>query len=311
MAFQIAKGPVFMCSGQGSQKPGMGVDLLEVPEVAGVFACASEVFERDVAALCQAPAEELNKTENAQAALCALSVGVAEAAMTRGVQPAAVLGFSLGQISALAVSGMLSVKATFELLKVRASCMARAAEEHPGVMGAFLKGTAEEVEQVCVQCAQGEVLVPANYNSPAQTVVSGTEAALSRAEAEWKERGGRVRRLATAGAFHSPCMQSAADEFAEYLATVDFAEPQVPLICNTDARPLAACDAAAHLSAHLTHGVKFEQSVRVLAEAGAGEFVEVGFGGVLSGLVKRIDGELAHRNVQDVASLEQLVTDFA
>lgn len=303
---------VFMCSGQGSQKPGMGADLIDVPEVAEVFDCASDVMGVDVRNLCtQAPAEELNETRNAQAAIATLSMGVASALMARGVQPQAVLGFSLGQISALSISGMLSMEDTFRLLAARASAMDRAARETAGVMSAFMKGAPEEVEEVCSLCAEGQVLVPANYNSAAQIVVSGELEAVERAEAAWKERGYKARRLATSGAFHSPLMQQAADEFGSYLETVEFNEPRVPLICNTDAKPLSAVDARAHLVAHLTHPVRFMQSVQALAAAGATDFVEVGFGGVLNNLVKRIDPELDHTCVQDKASLEAFIENRA
>ena len=303
---------VFMCSGQGSQKPGMGADLIDVPEVAQVFDCASDILGVDVRNLCtQAPAEELNETRNAQAAIATLSIGIATALIARGVQPQAVLGFSLGQISALAISGMLSVEDTFRLLAVRSEVMAKAAQQNEGVMSAFMKGTPEEVEEVCASCAQGQVLVPANYNSAAQIVVSGEVAAVERAEAAWKERGYKARRLATSGAFHSPLMQRAASEFSAYLETVQFSDPRVPLICNTDAQPLKAADAPAHLTAHLTHPVRFMQSVQELAAAGATSFVEVGFGGVLNNLVKRIDPNLDHVCVQDRASMEALIQNQA
>ena len=128
-----------MFSGQWAQKPGMGADLLDIPEVKGTFSCASDVLGYDVADLVlNAEPEKLNDTRNAQPALCALSVAVARALMARGVQPAAVLGFSLGQVSALAVSGMLSDEATFALVKARSELMAEAAA-HPGAMRALLK----------------------------------------------------------------------------------------------------------------------------------------------------------------------------
>ena len=136
---------------------------------------------------------------------------------------------------------------------------------------------------LCEECAQGQVLVPANFNCPGQIVVSGELAAVERAEAAWGAAGKRYARLATSGAFHSPLMQSAADELDAYLAEVDFKQPSVPLICN------ARCAAAfrrgrrgAIWSIISTHPVRFEQSVQALADQGAAVFAEVGFGGVLS-----------------------------
>ena len=304
--------PVFMFSGQGAQKPGMGQTLLDVPEVARTVSCASDVFGYDVTdLLLNAPAEKLNDTRFAQPAMCVLSVGIARALEARGVHPSAVLGFSLGQVSALAVSGMLSDEATFAFVAERAEAMAEAAQERPGVMSAFLKADEQSVSAVCAECAQGQVLVPANFNGPGQIVVSGEVEAVERAEAAWAAQGKRFSRLATSGAFHSPLMQSAADKLDAYLAGVTFAEPCVPLICNTDARPLRAADAREHLVRHLVSPVRFQQSVEALAAQGADTFAEVGFGGVLSNLVKRIDRKATRACVQDAESFESFVAAYA
>ena len=247
----------------------------------------------------------------AQPATCALSVGIASALQARGAQPQAVLGFSLGQVSALAVSGMLTYEETFSFVAERARLMAQAAAERPGVMSALLKAEEESVAQLCEGCAQGQVLVPANFNCPGQIVISGELAAVERAEAAWEAAGKRYARLATSGAFHSPLMQPAADELDVYLAKVDFKQPSIPLICNTDAQPLSAEVARRHLVDHLTHPVRFEQSVQALADQGADVFAEVGFGGVLSNLVKRIDRKAARPCIQDAASFDAFVSEYA
>ena len=188
--------PVFLLSGQGSQKPGMGADLMGVPEVASSFECASDVLGYDLVELvATASPEKLNDTRYAQPALCVLSVGIARALMARGVVPAAVLGFSLGQVSALAVSGMLSEEETYRFVKARAEFMAEAASAHAGAMSALLKADDEAVRAVCESCAQGDVLVPANYNSPGQIVISGTPDAVARAEEAWAAEGKRFARL--------------------------------------------------------------------------------------------------------------------
>ena len=300
-----AGAPVLMFSGQGSQKPGMGGDLLAVKEVREVFACASDVLGCDVADLVlNAEPEKLNNTRNAQPALCVLSVGIARALMARGVEPAAVLGFSLGQVSALAVSGILSDEATFAFVKARSELMAEAASAHPGAMSALLKADEESVVALCERCAEGEVLVPANFNCPGQIVVAGAPAAVERAEAAWAEAGRRSSRLATSGAFHSPLMADAAAGLAAYLETVEFSEPRIPLICNVTAAPLSAAEARDHLVRHLTSPVRFQQSVEALVGSGADTFVEVGFGGVLANLVKRIDKSATRACVQDRASFD-------
>ena len=207
----------FLCSGQGSQKPGMGQDLLDIPEVAATFECASDVFGRDIAALCRAEtpeeAETLNDTRNAQAAIATLSIGIGHALMARDVVPGSLVGFSLGQVSALALSGMLTDQQAFELIAERSRIRGEVADANPGCMTALLKGPPEEVEAACAEQAQGDVLAPANYNSPAQVVVAGTVAAIERVEAAWKDAGKRASRLATSGAFHSPLMHDAREPF--------------------------------------------------------------------------------------------------
>ena len=287
-------GLVFMASGQGSQKPGMGADLLDIPEVANVFACASDVLGRDVAALVRdASPEELNDTRNAQIAIAALSVGMGRALEARGIVPDALLGFSLGQVSAMVLGGMLAEEDAFALIAERSRLMGEAADANPGVMSALLKITLPEAEALCAQCAEDEVLVPANLNGGGQIVVAGTPAAVARAEEAWAASKGRFSRLATSGAFHSPLMAPAQAPFADYLAKVEFREPVVPVIGNVHAAPLDVAGAREELVAHLVSPVQFEASVAKLQAVGAKMFAEVGFGGVLANLVKRIDRSVA------------------
>lgn len=281
---------VWMLPGQGAQKPGMGADLLELPQVAQAFALASDVLGLDLADLSRnGSAEDVNRPFNAQALTMAVSVGTGRFLQANGLAPSAVLGFSLGQIGALALAGVLSDERAFRLLKVRATAMAAACEQVPGGMLALLGADAQDAEELCKECAGGEVLLPANYNCPGQIVISGTEAAIERAGARWKELGNKASRLNTSGAFHSPLMEQAAEAVAEACADLDFREPEVPLICNTDARPFRANEAAARLAAQVKSPVRFSQSVEYLIAQGETDFLEVGFGAVLNGLVKRID----------------------
>ena len=174
-------GVAFLLSGQGAQKPGMGAALIEqgAPEVAETFAIASEAFGFDVADVClNASAETLRDTAFAQPAMCTLSVAVAKALEARGVRLAYVAGFSLGQIAALAVSGMVSERDAFRIAAFRAKVMAEAAAARSGSMCALLGGEPEEASEVCSSAAQGDVLVCANYNAPGQIVVSGDVAAV-------------------------------------------------------------------------------------------------------------------------------------
>ncbi len=281
---------VFMFPGQGAQAPGMGSDLMEIPEVAAAFAVASEVSGIDMAKLSREGTEEqVNDAYNAQMLAVALSVGLAHALDARGIRPEAALGFSLGQISALMATGALSDSEGFALLDVRARSMAKACEEHPGAMCALLGASHEQAQAVCDEAAQGGLLVCANFNSPGQVVVSGDVDAIDRAAVVWKEHGGkRAARLNTAGAFHSPAMQSASEAVFEKASQLNWHEPSCPVICNTDAKPFDVAHAPERLAAQVVSPVHFEQSVQALVAGGATEFIEVGYGAVLNGLVRRI-----------------------
>lgn len=295
-----------MCPGQGAQKPGMGADLLSVSEVADTFATMSKILGLDLAALAQdGTAEQINQTEAAQALTMAVSVGVGEALYARGLKPDALVGFSLGQISALVLSRTLSLEEATKLLQVRSTAMARECEANPGGMMALMGATLDAAEVLCEENAQGDVLVCANHNAPGQIVISGTDEALSRAEVAWKDAGKKAKRLATQGGFHSPLMAKAADEVRAYCEGVSFAEPQVTLICNTDARPFAVEEAAERLGKHVGSGVLFQQSIEALIADGQTEFIEVGFGGVLCNLVKRIDPEVERIKVGTLEALDE------
>lgn len=285
---------VWLCSGQGAQKPGMGADLLVVPEVADTFDVMSEGLKLDLAKLSQEGSEdEINQTEVAQALTMAVSVGVGRALQAQGRKPDAIIGFSLGQMAALVLSEMLSLKEATQLLKVRSSAMAAACAANPGGMVALMGASLEDAEDLCAQAAGSDVLVCANHNAPGQIVISGQDGALERAQQIWKDLGKRSKRLATSGAFHSPLMASAASEVETFCESLDFQTPAVTVICNTDAKPFLVEEAASRMGRQVENGVLFEESVRALISQGQTDFVEVGFGGVLTNLVKRIDKEVS------------------
>lgn len=299
---------VFMFPGQGAQKVGMGADLLAVPEVSHVYEVASEVCGVDVAHLSRSgSAEEVNDAFNAQVLTVAVSVGVAKALESRSIRPDAAVGFSLGQISALMATNALSLEDGFSLLEVRARSMAAACVEHPGAMYALLGASHEDAQAVCEECAAGEVLVCANYNAPGQVVVSGALSAIDRAEACWREKGKRGARLNTAGAFHSPLMEPAADAVRTKCAELTWCEPDVPVICNTDAAPFVVAEAASRLAAQVVSPVLFEQSISALAAQGNRAFAEVGYGAVLNGLVRRIDKKAERMRMGTLDELNALL----
>lgn len=302
----------FLLSGQGSQRPGMGATLFGMPEIDEVFCEASDVCGFDVAAAClDETGASLADTAVSQPALCALSVAQVRALVKRGIKPDYVAGFSLGQIGALAASGMLDAKTAFSLVRDRSRAMAEACRLRPGSMCALMGGTEQEVFDVCSSCAEGDVLVPANFNAPGQIVVSGDATAVARAKEAWSGPGRRSAMLATVGAFHSPLMRPAAEVFAARLENVVFDEAKIPLVCNVDARPLLADDAAAHLVAHLTSPVLFSQSVTWLVEQGVDTFVECGTGGVLAGLVRRVDKGTVRMRIESREDLEAVAEKLA
>lgn len=286
---------VWLCSGQGAQRPGMGADLLacdEFEQVKDVFAIASSVLDIDLAELaCNGNEEQINDPFAAQALTVAISVGVGHELAARGHRPEAIVGFSLGQVSALALSGMLSVKNTFTLLKARATGIAAACAKQDGAMAALMGASHEDAAELCASCAQGDILLPANYNCPGQVVISGNTAAIERAQAVWAAEHGerKVARLNTAGAFHTPLMASAAAATGKAARDLTFAEPACPVLCNTDSEPLCAAQAAERMERQVTSPVRFEQSIAKLIAGGATEFAELGYGSVLANLVKRCD----------------------
>lgn len=303
---------VWLCPGQGAQKPGMGADLLEIPEVRETFDVMSDVLEMDLVDLARNGSEDdVNDAEAAQALTMAVSVGAGLALKARGFAPDAIIGFSLGQISALVLAGMLPLREASELLKVRSRTMAAACTANPGGMVALLGASLDEATELCAQASESDVLVCANHNAPGQIVISGHEAALDRAQKLWSEAKKKSVRLATAGAFHSELMATAADEVCAFAGGLDFQEPEVTLICNTDAKPFLVEEAAERLGRQVKSGVLFEQSVRAMIAEGETDFVEVGYGKVLTGLVRKIDKETTRENVGTLEQFEAYVKEHA
>lgn len=299
---------VWLCSGQGAQKPGMGSDLLAIERVRDTFDVMSDVLEMDLADLaCNGSEDQVNDAEVAQALTMAVSVGVGLALKDEGFKPDAIIGFSLGQISALVLAGILPLSETSALLKVRSKSMAAACSANPGGMVALMGASLDDAGDLCAKAAAFDVLVCANHNAPGQVVISGHDGALDRAQQLWRESKGKSVRLATAGAFHSPLMASAADAVRDFAAGLDFAQPEIPLICNTDAKPFRVEEAAARLGSQVESGVMFEQSVRSLLDAGERDFVEVGYGRVLTGLVRKIDKTTTRINVGTLEQLREYV----
>jgi [acyl-carrier-protein] S-malonyltransferase len=287
----------FIFPGQGSQAVGMGKAL------ADNFAAARNVFEtvdealgeKLTAIMWEGPADRLTLTENAQPALMAVSLAVmrvleSEAGVDVARDAAFVAGHSLGEYSALAAAGALSVADTARLLRIRGRAMQAATPVGTGAMAALLGLEFDAASAVAAEAAQGQVCQAANDNGGGQVVVSGDKAAVERAVEIAKEKGARRAMLLPVSApFHCALMQPAADAMAEALAKLSMKAPAVPLVANVLARPIGdPAEIVKSLIAQVTGTVRWRESVVFMAGAGVDSFYEVGAGKVLSGLVKRI-----------------------
>ncbi|MBQ3083399.1 MAG: ACP S-malonyltransferase [Alistipes sp.] len=283
---------VYVFPGQGAQAVGMGKDLYEQhDEVRAMFERANEVLGFRITDLMFAGTpEDLKQTQVTQPAVFLHSVAMAKAL---GVEPAAVAGHSLGEFSALVVSGALSFEEGLRLVAKRAQAMQAACEAVPGTMAAVLNLADEEVERICAE-TEG-VVVAANYNCPGQLVISGEVAAVEAACVKCKEAGARrALVLPVGGAFHSPLMEPAREELARAIAEAEFTTPRCPIYQNVDAEPHTNPEEIKqNLIAQLTAPVRWTQIVRRMVADGYTDFTELGPGTVLQGLIRKVATEVA------------------
>ena len=305
----------FMFPGQGSQQVGMGRDL------AAMYPVAQETFDEADAALgyklsqlCfEGPEDKLKLTEITQPAILSVSVATWRVLQSQGMAPSYVAGHSLGEYSAHVAAGTLSFSDAVRTVRNRGKYMQEAVPVGVGAMAAILALSAEEVERVCAEVAQGEVCQAANLNSPDQTVISGNKAAVERATELAKKRGARRAILLPVSApFHCALMQPAQDRLAQDLSRLEFHNPEVPVMCNVDAAVVSTGDASRDaLIRQVTGAVQWVKSMRALIALGVENFVEVGPGKVLCGLMRQIDRSRSCVNVEDEASLEKTINHLS
>ena len=282
--------------GQGSQEIGMGVDLKDVPAAQTKFELAEKILGWSVLDLCQAEEEKLSRTLYTQPCLYVVESILVDLLVERGYQPDLVAGHSLGEYVALYAAGVFDFESGLLLVKRRAELMDSAAG---GKMAAMMKFDRQQLENA-VDKTTGVVL--ANDNSAAQVVISGTPEAVDLVLSQVKAK--RTVALKVSGAFHSPLMAAAAEEFAKVLQSVSFSDAKIPVLSNVEPSPtLAGEDLKARLVGQMTGSVRWREIMLQLPAAGIEQVVEVGPGKVLTGLLKRTCPDLKLINV---GSLEQL-----
>jgi len=289
----------FVFPGQGSQATGMGMALSEAaPEAARVFQLADKILGFPLSQVCwHGPEIDLNSTQYTQPALLTHSIAVLEVFKAKypDFTPACTAGHSLGEYSAMVAAGAMSFDDALLLTRERGEAMRYAGEIHTGGMSAVLGLDIQEVEGACDEAStqSGGTVAIANDNCPGQVVISGDENALALAHDLLESAGARkVIRLAVSIASHSPLMVPAQDRLNEAIAAASFHDPLIPVVGNVSARPLSSTEEIREdLSAQLTSRVRWTESIGWMAHSGVVNFIELGSGTVLTGLLRRIDGQ--------------------
>ena len=281
----------YVFPGQGAQFPGMGKELYENnAQAKALFDKANEILGFDITKIMfEGTAEELKQTKVTQPAVFLHSVILAK---VMGIEPAAVAGHSLGEFSALVAAEVLSFEDGLRLVAKRAMAMQKCCESQPGGMAAILNLDDSVFEQVCSEI--DGVVVAANYNCPGQLVISGDDSSVDLACSKLKEAGARrALRLPVGGAFHSPLMEAARAELEEAIAQVEFKTPICPIYQNVDAKAQNDPEIIkANLIAQLTAPVRWTQIVKGMVADGMEQFVELGPGSVLQGLIKKCESDV-------------------
>lgn len=299
----------FVFPGQGSQSAGMGREIADAsPAARRVYDEVDEALGFSLSKLCfEGPDEDLKLTENTQPAILTTSIAILEAIRERGgVEPDLVAGHSLGEYSAIVCAGGLDVKEAASIVRSRGRFMQEAVPVGQGAMAAILGPSLEEIEALCAEASEGEVVSPANINAPGQIVIAGTKAAVERAIALAKTRG--VRRalpLPVSAPFHCALMKPAEERLTPVLEAADFHALYVQLVTNVDASPVGTTHAVRNaLVRQVSSPVRWVDSIQQMIAMGVNRFVEIGPGNVLAGLIRRIDSSVEALSVNDLASLE-------
>ncbi len=283
----------FLFPGQASQYVGMGRDLHDrYPQIRTLYRQAREITGADIAGVSfEGPAETLKQTNYTQLAILVHSVAVASLLNEQGIHPDYVAGHSVGEYAALVAAGSLGFEESVRLVRLRSELMHEAGQIQPGTMAAVIGLSPRQIDEVCRSAsAEGEPVQPANFNSPAQTVIAGAVPAVERAMDGARGAGAkRVVPLKVSGAFHSELMEHARQGLAEAIEKAPIARAETPVVANVTARAVTEADDIRRLLIdQLTSPVRWAESMQTLADHGVDTVVEAGPGSVLAGLMKRM-----------------------
>jgi [acyl-carrier-protein] S-malonyltransferase len=301
------KKTAFVFPGQGSQYVGMGKDFFDrSPAAREVFAEANEALGYDIAHLCfQGPEEDLKLTAHTQPAILTASVAALRAMQAeKEIIPVAAAGHSLGEYGALVAAGGLRFADAVRLVRLRGKFMQEAVPVGAGAMAAVMGMSAAEVEALCQEVARGEVLSPANFNSPGQIAIAGHATAVQRAvEIVSQQKGKKAVLLPVSAPFHSPLMKPAGERLKEELDKAEVGDLHFPVLSNAEAHFYPGRESVrALLVKQVDHPVRWEECMQRLLATGADLVLEVGPGKVLTGLMRRISKDTKTANVEDGAS---------
>lgn len=296
--------------GQGSQYVGMGRELFENFSVAReIFEEADDTLHFSVSGLCfKGPEEALKLTENTQPAVLTTSVVALKVLQAeKGVVPQFTAGHSLGEYSALVASEALAFSHAVKIVRLRGKFMQEAVPVGEGAMAAVLGMEREQVEKLCEEISSGEILTPANFNSPGQIVIAGHSKAVERAIERVKQEGKKAVLLPVSAPFHSPLMKPAAERLEKALEEISVSDLKIPVVTNVEAEANTSKDRVKGLLvAQVSSPVRWEESMRKMIEKGVEQILEVGPGKVLSGLMKRIDNRVETKNIEDLKTLKSI-----
>lgn len=297
----------FLFPGQGSQYVGMAEDIYKSsPEARQIITSADDILGINLSDIMfRGPEEKLKQTEFTQPAIFVHSISLAE--LIRTVSPSSAAGHSLGEYSALVSAGAIQFFEAVKLVRIRGKAMQNAGRDNPGTMAAVVGLDSEVVRRCCEEASSTGIVQCANFNSPGQIVISGSIKGVRKAMELCRSRGARlVKELIVSGAFHSPLMKPAQDELKKAIDETTLSDSRFPVYTNVEAKAVYSKEEIAdHLFRQLTSPVLWDETITNMISSGIEEFIEIGPGKVLQGLVKRINPDIKCSGIDKYSELEK------